>query len=167
VLVSPVEDNRRVFLQFDYLDRGQGAVVQVVHSGAGGSKVKLRGTIKGAERPKVQGLTVPVVIRLGLRLFLLGPGMKGTPRRRLLLAALGVGLEIVLVAVGLIYTGIYLGILKERPDISDELVTGGASTLFSAGLSFLFAIVVLVTWRALVRRNRISDLEDVLFEGLF
>ena len=41
-----------VFLNFDYLDKAQGAVVQIIHTGTSSDDLKLTGAVKGAQLPK-------------------------------------------------------------------------------------------------------------------
>lgn len=41
----------RVFLQFDYLDKDEGAVIQILHTGKSSGDIWLGGTIKGAGKP--------------------------------------------------------------------------------------------------------------------
>lgn len=48
--VGAVEGGKAARLAFDFLDRGQGAVLQAVHTGATSDDLHVEGTIKGARR---------------------------------------------------------------------------------------------------------------------
>jgi len=45
-------DASGALMAFDFLDRGEGAVVQLLHTGSSSDDIKIRGTIKGAGRPR-------------------------------------------------------------------------------------------------------------------
>lgn len=47
--VIPEDDKRSVQLSFDYLDHGNGAVIQVIHTGTTSDDLKLTGDIKGVK----------------------------------------------------------------------------------------------------------------------
>lgn len=49
LLSAPPEKNC-AFLNFDYLDRGQGFVVQIIHEGTSSSDLEVKGSIKGVSR---------------------------------------------------------------------------------------------------------------------
>ena len=51
-LISKNSDSTAAFIEFDFVDRNQGLVVQVVHTGTSGNDLILTGTIKGAGTPK-------------------------------------------------------------------------------------------------------------------
>ncbi|HEV2805147.1 MAG TPA: hypothetical protein VGW57_09480 [Chthoniobacterales bacterium] len=55
---SVPEEKKRSLLTFDYLDRDQGAVIQVVHTGTSSSDLRVLGDIKGA--PKLTSRTIDV-----------------------------------------------------------------------------------------------------------
>ncbi len=46
--VLPVNDHHTALLDFDYLDKENGAVIQLIHDGVDSSKVSIAGTVKGA-----------------------------------------------------------------------------------------------------------------------
>lgn len=49
-VLSQSLDRKKVFLEFDYLDQGQGFVVQVIHEGTSSQDIELKGSIKGVGR---------------------------------------------------------------------------------------------------------------------
>jgi hypothetical protein len=51
-LISTAPDMTAAFLNFDFVDRNQGAVIQVVHTGASANNLRLNGTIKGGGTPR-------------------------------------------------------------------------------------------------------------------
>lgn len=51
-LISTKPDMTAAFLQFDFVDKNQGAVVQAIHTGTSAKDVTLTGTIKGAGAPE-------------------------------------------------------------------------------------------------------------------
>jgi len=50
-------DKSHVTLSFDYLDSGDGAVIQLFHTGKGSKQLQVRGLIKGAGKPKEETIT--------------------------------------------------------------------------------------------------------------
>jgi len=46
----PVCDQSHVQLHFDYVDKDEGAVIQIFHTGKSSEDIEIRGTVKGAER---------------------------------------------------------------------------------------------------------------------
>jgi len=46
------ENNKKIIITFDYLDKGEGATIQVVHTGKSSQDINFIGKIKGAGRPK-------------------------------------------------------------------------------------------------------------------
>jgi len=50
-LISTKPDMTAAFVKFDFVDKNQGAVVQVIHTGTSAKDVSLIGTIKGAGTP--------------------------------------------------------------------------------------------------------------------
>lgn len=52
------EDQKSAYLGFDYLDKGKGAVIQVVHSGTSSEDVQVLGSIKGAGVPHKKDIKV-------------------------------------------------------------------------------------------------------------
>jgi hypothetical protein len=76
-LVSTSSDMSAAFLQFDFIDKGQGAVIQVIHTGSSAEDICLQGTVKGGGAVKHKPLyeasffdyilrvLVPMVILLG------------------------------------------------------------------------------------------------------
>lgn len=73
--IKPSEDGSHVLIQFDYLDKGQGGVIQLLHTGESSDDVEVCGTIKGAGKPKfrtVMKYTPPIfflVVVGGLSFF--------------------------------------------------------------------------------------------------
>jgi len=51
------EENNCVYLEFDYLDKKQGAVVQVIHTGSSSQDLEVIGDIKGVKVITQKGLT--------------------------------------------------------------------------------------------------------------
>jgi hypothetical protein len=49
-LLSASPEKDQAFLQFEYLDRGQGFVIQVIHEGTSSNDLDLKGAIKGVTR---------------------------------------------------------------------------------------------------------------------
>lgn len=64
VLIS--EDRSRVSLIFDYLDKGDGCVIQLLHTGKSSKDIRMRGKIKGVGTPSFR---VPVDIAPLFRLI--------------------------------------------------------------------------------------------------
>jgi hypothetical protein len=52
------ESHSVAFLDFDFLDKNNGALIQVVHTGTSSKDVSLRGTIKGASKLKLEDVVV-------------------------------------------------------------------------------------------------------------
>ena len=52
--VKQSRDRDHVTLCFDYLDKGDGAVIQIFHPGRSSTQLQLRGMIKGAGKPRGQ-----------------------------------------------------------------------------------------------------------------
>lgn len=49
--ILPSEDGSHVLIQFDYLDRGEGGVIRLLHTGKSSCDIEFCGTIKGAGKP--------------------------------------------------------------------------------------------------------------------
>jgi hypothetical protein len=49
-LLSASLERDQAFLQFEYLDRGQGFVIQVIHEGTSSNDLDVKGAIKGVTR---------------------------------------------------------------------------------------------------------------------
>lgn len=49
--IIPSQDGAHVLIQFDYLDKGEGGVIQLLHTGKSSDDVEVNGTIKGAGKP--------------------------------------------------------------------------------------------------------------------
>ncbi len=45
-------NSKLVKILFDYLDKGEGGVIQLIHTGKGSSEIELKGLVKGAGKPK-------------------------------------------------------------------------------------------------------------------
>jgi hypothetical protein len=57
------EDNLSVFLAFEYLDRGHGAVLQVTHTGLSSDDIQVEGSIKGVgsvKKKRVKSILLPL-----------------------------------------------------------------------------------------------------------
>jgi len=52
------QDENLIFIRFDSLDRGQGAVIQILHTGKPSDEVRVLGSIKGA--PSIEYLENPI-----------------------------------------------------------------------------------------------------------
>lgn len=62
------KDSKSVFINFDYLDQNQGAVIQVVHTGLSSNDINLLGDIKGVQKleqvlPEKLEKKVPLPVR--------------------------------------------------------------------------------------------------------
>ena len=49
---KPASDRKSARLGFDYLNKGQGAIIQVIHTGIKGSDVRIIGDIRGVKADK-------------------------------------------------------------------------------------------------------------------
>lgn len=49
--ITTSEDRSYIALQFEYVDKGEGAVIQLIHTGISHEDIELLGTIKGAGKP--------------------------------------------------------------------------------------------------------------------
>ena len=49
--VLPFEEGHSVKITFDYLDKGEGGVIQLIHTGKGSSDIKISGIVKGVGKP--------------------------------------------------------------------------------------------------------------------
>jgi len=49
--ITTSQDQSYTTLQFDYVDKGEGVVIQLIHTCTSGKDIKMRGTIKGAGKP--------------------------------------------------------------------------------------------------------------------
>jgi len=50
--LTEIDNGRSVGIVFDYLDRGEGGIIQLIHTGSNSSDIEITGTIKGAGFPK-------------------------------------------------------------------------------------------------------------------
>lgn len=71
--IIPSKDGLHVLIQFDYLDKGEGGVVQLLHTGKSSDDVEVCGTIKGAGKPKLRTVkekyTPPIFLLVGNGVF--------------------------------------------------------------------------------------------------
>jgi hypothetical protein len=68
--VNLSDDQLSATLGFDYIDKDEGAVIQVIHTGRSGKEISLRGRVAGAGNPNYRGFTeatMPSFIRLLFR----------------------------------------------------------------------------------------------------
>jgi hypothetical protein len=67
-LISTKPDMTAAFLNFDFVDKDQGVVIQAIHTGASVNDLCVKGTIKGAGAPKQNSLggssTVMIVLQI-------------------------------------------------------------------------------------------------------
>ncbi len=49
--ITTSDDQSYITLQFDYVDKGEGVVIQLIHTCTSSEDIKIRGTIKGAGKP--------------------------------------------------------------------------------------------------------------------
>jgi hypothetical protein len=69
--ISNIEDDNLVRLSFDYLDKDEGGIIQIIHNGKSSEDIEVKGTIKGAGKPVFRWL--PSISPL---LFPIGPSSK-------------------------------------------------------------------------------------------
>lgn len=119
------EDGSQLLLTFDYLDKDEGAVIQILHTGKSSKDVELSGTIKGGGKPFQQH--VPRLRSLDILLRTLPPPLLSRARRRHLMRL--VGISFILLPVALL-AGILL-----LPDMktSERAVSLGVCGLFGLG----------------------------------
>ena len=53
------EDRKSIKITFDFLDQGEGGVVQILHTGQSSSDLVLEGTVKGAGHPRRLNTNIP------------------------------------------------------------------------------------------------------------
>jgi hypothetical protein len=80
--ISVEADGTSAYIFFDYLDKGQGGIIQVIHTGLSSSDLTLNGDIKGARLEKVKprdrilrysGIMLWICVNGALALNILGP----------------------------------------------------------------------------------------------
>ena len=94
-------DGTAAHLRFDFLDRDQGAVIQVIHTGASGDDVAVLGTVKGAGTPakrKIRGAYLPLPTSLEF-----DRKIKPTTRRRITIACELSALAILVITLGMLF----------------------------------------------------------------
>jgi hypothetical protein len=135
-------DQKSANLGFDYFDRGQGAVIQVIHTGTSSADIQVAGAIKSAGGPKkriikvVQYLPLPTSKAFDQRL---------SPNTRKVVRALFV--VIPLIGFGLVFLITPLVSTPDKPLSGDEW--------FSVGYG-CFALAAGVGWIAInLLRDRI------------
>lgn len=77
------EDNKNVYVEFDYLDQNQGTVIQIIHTGLSSEDLKVHGDIIGVQKliavspdkfeppPKLKAFISSVVFRIVLTFIIL------------------------------------------------------------------------------------------------
>jgi len=87
------DDSSELFLKFDYVDKGEGVVIQVLHTGRSSADIQLAGTIKGGGKPIEQFFPR---LRPLMRLM---PSSFSPARRRRLVGILFFGMSAMLLAL--------------------------------------------------------------------
>ncbi len=77
--LTEIKNDQSLHLSFDFLDQGQGGVIQVVHTGKSFKDIVVRGTIKGAGNPVLKKISAISNIRM-LFPLLLTPSTIKNPR---------------------------------------------------------------------------------------
>lgn len=144
--VSLSDDRQAAYIDFEYLDRAQGAVVQVVHSGTSSKDLQLLGSIKGSGSPQKRDIAV-------LRYLPFPPPFDSRlkpAQNRLVVGLMAIILSIIFViTIVAIYISIALGAVEPLEAwkwLLIILVGGGFSlSYFIVGVTFI--------WRAKTPRG--------------
>lgn len=139
-------------IDFEYLDRGQGAVVQLIHTGLSSKDVTVRGSAKGSRPPKQRRVTVyrwlPLPTSAAFDANL-------SPVRRRKTVALLNG-AIALTALLLVVAEIV--VRRERPDSGVDFLLNSLMALYA----FAFAWRALRIWRGSVPKGLEIYEEDMV-----
>lgn len=68
--ISDIEQYTSTKLLFDYLDRNEGGVIQIIHTGKSSKDIEVKGTVKGAGEPVLKYLPSSVTLPLPLPISL-------------------------------------------------------------------------------------------------
>lgn len=134
-------DGSRVTLRFDYLDTGDGGVLQVLHTGASSDCIAVVGRIKGAGAPARRSVLPGLVTNPTPRRLTPHSGRKSSGSRGSLAV---VGLFYILMPIGAAVS------LFLSPSPAEAVSHGLAGKI--AGTVFFFAVGWLTGWSLLKRR---------------
>ena len=144
-----VNDRKSAKLDFAYLDKGQGAIVQIIHTGIKESDIQIVGDIKSVKEIKKKNVLMPNTFLTSF--FSLYPFLFSISNRKILPSSrrksLGIAFAITAILMLLLF-GITLDESTSRPDL-----------FIVVALSFVYGIVLLSLAILLFRRGLPSGLE--------
>ena len=154
-------DRKSVNLGFDYLDKGQGAIVQVIHTGTRGSDIQIIGAIKGVKKIRKKNITISNALMSLLIPVFFNRKTLPSVRRKILGAAFTVSALFILpVSIIAMYEGPPSPVDLSPRDLSPE-------EFFSFYVfSFVYSVVLLLLAVYLFRRGLPRGLEAFENESL-
>lgn len=97
--VLPFEEGRSVKITFDYLDKDEGGVIQLIHTGKGSSDIEVSGIVKGVGKAKSRHTRPQIIEIIGKILPAPKPSKAQTLRARRIIGITLFGVAIFLVVV--------------------------------------------------------------------